>query len=63
VTQAEAADLLNVSERTIRSAKKVLDEGSLILVSKVESGDVAVSTAADLAELEEEEQEEILIKL
>lgn len=60
VSQAEAADLLNVSERSTRSAKKVLDEGSLILVSKVESGEVAVSTAADLVDLGKEEQEDVL---
>ena len=29
----------------------MLDEGSLLLVSKVESGEVAVSTAAEIAEL------------
>jgi transposase len=47
-SQEDAARLLNVGERSVQRAKKVLDEGSLILVSKVESGEVAVSTAADI---------------
>ena len=48
VTVTEASGLLNVSERSTKSAKKVLDEGSALLVEKVEQGAVAVSTAADI---------------
>jgi hypothetical protein len=55
-SQSEASKLLNVSSDSTQRAKKVLDEGSLTLVSKVESSEVAVSTATDIAELDEEEQ-------
>jgi len=62
VSQDDAADMLSVSRRSVQSAKKVLDDGTLTLVSKVESGEVAVSTAADIADLDEEEQEEIVAR-
>jgi hypothetical protein len=46
VSQAEAARLLKVSERTVRSAKKVLDHGTPDLIEAVERGKVSVSRAA-----------------
>ena len=49
VSQAEAARLLKVSERTVRSAKKVLDHGTPELIEAVERGEMSVSRAADLA--------------
>jgi hypothetical protein len=43
-TQAEAADLLNVSERTIRTARKLLDSDTAEpeLIEAVERGEIAV---------------------
>ena len=61
-TRAEAADLLNVSERTVNAAKKVQKEGSEPLQSEVEQGNVSVSAAADVATLPQEEQEEIIAR-
>jgi hypothetical protein len=61
-TQPEAAELLNVSERTVRSAKKLLDEGTPELVEKVQAGEVAVSTAAEIATLPKEEQQEVVAR-
>jgi ParB-like chromosome segregation protein Spo0J len=60
LSQPEAAALLNVSTRSVASARKVLDDCILALVRKVERGEMAVSTAADLADLSAEEQAEIL---
>ena len=40
-SQAEAIALLNVSERTVRSARQVLNEGAPDLVSAVERGSVS----------------------
>ncbi len=60
VTQAEAAELLNVSERTVRAARKVQNEGAPELVAAVQAGDVSVSAAADVATLPVEEQVEIV---
>ena len=56
VSQAEAADLLNVSERTVRTAAVVRDQAVPELIEKVERGNVSVSAAADVARLPESEQ-------
>jgi hypothetical protein len=47
-TRAEAAELLNVSERAVNTAKKVLTDGTEELIGAVEQGELAVSTAAEL---------------
>lgn len=60
MSQTQAADLLNVSRESVISAKKVLDQGSEALIQKVDAGELAVSTAAKIAELPEEEQVEIV---
>lgn len=44
-TQTEAANLLNVSRESVVSAK-ILDQDSEELISKVDRGEIAVSTAA-----------------
>src|SRR5262249_12835749 len=55
-----ASSLLNVSERTVASAAKVLDRGAPELVQAVEHGDASVSAAAEVATLPEPEQREVL---
>jgi len=45
-SQAQAAAMLNVSERSVRSARQVLEKGTPELISKVERGEVSVSKAA-----------------
>lgn len=62
VTQAKAAELLNVSERSVRSAKAVVEHGAPELVAKADAGAIAVSVAAELAKLPVEEQREVLKK-
>jgi hypothetical protein len=44
-TLSEAAKLLNVSERTVRHARKVLDHGDPDLIQEVQRGEVTVSAA------------------
>jgi hypothetical protein len=61
-TRSEAADLLNVSPRTVASASKVLREGIPELVREVESGNIAVSTASKIASLPPEKQAEEIAK-
>ena len=46
MSQAVAAAALNVSKRSVQSARVVLERGTPELVTKVEQGLVAVSTAA-----------------
>jgi hypothetical protein len=47
-TQAQAAERLKVSERSIRDARTVLDHGSPDLIAEVDKGEVAVSKAAKI---------------
>lgn len=55
-SQAEAAELLNVSRRSVQSARKVLNEGIPELIEAVEQGEIAVSKAAKIAELPKPQQ-------
>jgi N6-adenosine-specific RNA methylase IME4 len=52
--------MLNVAPRTVARAKKVRDKGTPELVAKVEAGEIAVSTAAKIAELPVDTQREIV---
>ncbi|HSE05934.1 MAG TPA: DNA methyltransferase [Methylomirabilota bacterium] len=60
VSQAEAAKLLNVGERSVRDARKVQEHGVPELAEKVVAGRTSVSAAAAIAEAEEKEQREAL---
>lgn len=60
VSQAQAAELLNVSVATTKRAKEVIENGSPELIKAVEQGEVAVSAAAKVAELPKEEQSDFL---
>lgn len=55
-TQAEAAALLNVSERSVQNAKVVHDHGTPELGAAVQSGEVAVTRAAEIARMERDQQ-------
>lgn len=60
VSQSDAAKLLNVSPRIVSSAKKVADKGVPELIEKVESGEISVSAAADLAEMPKYRQKRMI---
>ncbi|KFL27048.1 hypothetical protein JP74_09025 [Devosia sp. 17-2-E-8] len=60
VTQAEAAEKLGVSERSVSSAEAVIKHGAPELVDAVDKGLLAVSTAAEVAALPVDEQKEIV---
>lgn len=62
VSQPEAAALLNVSERTLRTAKSIHEHGAAELIQAVEQGVVSVSAAADVAALPKSEQVEIVAR-
>lgn len=60
VSQAEAAELLNVSDKSIRFARKVQEQGIPELAEKVIAGTVSVSAAAAIADADEDEQREVV---
>ena len=62
VTVSEAAAMLSVSERSVKSARKVHEKGAPELVAAVDAGEVSVSAAADIAEAPKAEQAEIVAR-
>lgn len=63
ITQAEAAELLNVSIPSVKRARQVNANGAPELVAAVESGKVSVSAAAAAAALPTEEQREVVAEI
>jgi ParB-like chromosome segregation protein Spo0J len=62
ISQASAAEVLNVSTRSVAAAKKVLDQGCPGLVAAVDRGDLPVSTAAELTRLPPDTQNAVLTR-
>jgi N6-adenosine-specific RNA methylase IME4 len=62
ISRAEAAEMLNVGERSIARAKHVLEQGAPELVAAVERGEVSVNAAATIAEAPKEQQREIVAR-
>jgi len=60
VSKKDAAKRMNVGTSSIDRAKKVLDTGTADLQQAVEEGKVAVSVAAKIAELPQEQQDKIV---
>jgi hypothetical protein len=56
IPQLDPARLLQVSDRSVRSAKVIRDRGAPELIAKVEKGQVTVSLAAEIATLPLPEQ-------
>lgn len=61
-SQEGAAQMLGVSRRLVQHARAVAENGSTELVAAVESGELAVSTAAHLAHLPADDQRAVLAK-
>jgi phage N-6-adenine-methyltransferase len=60
VTQGDAARLLNVSERSVRDARKVHDHAPQEVVRAVDDGRISVSLASKVADLPDEAKAEIV---
>jgi hypothetical protein len=56
----QAAAILGVSPRSVEAAGNVLKQGTPELIQGVESGQVSVSAASDLAELPPDEQRDVV---
>lgn len=59
-SRAEAAAILNIGTRSVASAKKVLADGVDELIDAVDSGAVAVSVAAKISDLSDEDQRHVV---
>lgn len=59
VTQSDAAEMLNVSTRSVTSAKKIIEEAPKEVAQAVEAGYMSVNLASQVAALPEEEKAEI----
>lgn len=62
ISRERAAELLNVSPRSIASAAKVHEKGAPELVTALKQGKVSVSAAADVASLPVQQQKEIVAR-
>ena len=60
ISGSEAADRMSVGRRNVVRAKKVLKEGTPELADAVDTGKIAVSVAAKIAELEPEQQQQVI---
>ena len=60
IGQDEAAEMLNVSRRSVQSAKVVLDEGVPELIKTVDNGAIPVSQAAAIAKMNKKDQKAIV---
>jgi N6-adenosine-specific RNA methylase IME4 len=60
ISGSEAADRMSVGRRNVVRAKKVLKEGTAELADAVDTGKIAVSVAAKIAELEPEQQQQVI---
>jgi len=60
ISQKNAAEKLNVGDRSVRSARKVIESGDKNLIQAVENGSIAVSVAEKIARLDPEEREQVI---
>lgn len=56
ISQGQAADIMKVSERSVRDAAKVLEQGAPELVEAVEQGKASVNAAVAVSTLPKDEQ-------
>jgi N6-adenosine-specific RNA methylase IME4 len=61
VSQEDAGQKLNVSRRSVGRAKKVLNSGDKDLINAVDSGQMSVSVAAKIADIEDPETRKEII--
>jgi N6-adenosine-specific RNA methylase IME4 len=60
ISQSQAAELMNVSRESVVMARKVREQGVPELAERVAAGTVSVSAAATIAEVDENEQREVI---
>lgn len=59
-SQSDAAEMLNVSTRSVTSAKKIINEGDESLIQAVEAGEVSIGAAVTITELPKDIQADLV---
>jgi N6-adenosine-specific RNA methylase IME4/ParB-like chromosome segregation protein Spo0J len=59
-SQTDAAAMLNVARRSVQRARKVMDKGTPELIEAVENSQIPVSVAAKIADLDHEQQAQVI---
>jgi ParB-like chromosome segregation protein Spo0J len=62
ISQEKAADLMNVGQRSVKRARKVIEKGAPEVVQAVERGEVKVSAAAAIVDAPMEQQAQAVAK-
>lgn len=60
ISTADAADMMNVGQRSVERARKVQEQGATALVEAVEKGEVSVGAAAEIAALPKSQQKRLV---
>jgi N6-adenosine-specific RNA methylase IME4 len=60
LSQKVAADVVNVSDRSVRFAQRVIKSGDEDLINKVDRGDIPVSLAAKITDMPEDQRRKVL---
>jgi len=62
LTQKEAAKALNVSTRSVGTARKILKRSGCEAIAEIKAGNLSLPEAAEIADLPPSEQKEILVE-
>ncbi len=60
ISNARAAELLNVSERSVQTAKKIIRDGEPEVIAAVQAGAMSLNEASNIVQLRPDQQKEVV---